>query len=148
MIIIIIITIIIIIITFIDKQVHKAQCQSQRLISRRSESYNVLLSNYARVLKLNQKYVSCNDPRETRFCRGIQVEPWRTGLGTGWIPTANTLLPANRRILDKFDGVRFLFIVQVVGKVQKKVQFSFCGQRKAFHYGIVFRGILLYFLYG
>ena len=42
------------------------------------------------------------------------------------------MLPANRRILDKLDGVRFLFIVQVMEKVQKKVQSSLCGQRKAF----------------
>ena len=31
------------------------------------------------------------------------------------------MLPANRRILDKLDGVRFLFIVQVMEKIQKKV---------------------------
>ena len=34
------------------------------------------------------------------------------------------MLPANRQILDKLDGVRFLFIVQVI----EKAQFSFCGQ--------------------
>ena len=49
-------------------------------------------------------------------------------------------LPAKRRILDKLDGVRFLFIVQVIEKAQKKAQFSFCGQRKAFHYEIVLHG--------
>ena len=42
------------------------------------------------------------------------------------------MLPANRRILDKLDGVRFPFIVQVIEKVQNKAQFSVCGQRKAF----------------
>ena len=57
-------------------------------------------------------------------------------------------LPANRRILDKLDGVRFLFIVQVIEKVQKKAQFSCCGQRKAFHYEIVLLGIQLFFLLG
>ena len=45
-----------------------------------------------------------------------------------------TLLAANKRILDKFDGVRF--------------QFSFCGQREAFHSEIVLRGIQPYFLHG
>ena len=58
------------------------------------------------------------------------------------------MLPANRRILDKLDGVRFLFIVQVIAKAQKKAQFSFRGQRKAFHYEIVLRGIQPYFLHG
>ena len=58
-------------------------------------------------------------------------------------------LPANRRIFDKLDGVmRFLFIVQVIEKVQKKAQFSCCGQRKAFHYEIVLLGIQLFFLHG
>ena len=42
------------------------------------------------------------------------------------------MLPAKRRILDEIYGVRFLLIVQVVANVQKKVQFSFCGQRKLF----------------
>ena len=41
-----------------------------------------------------------------------------------------------------------LFIVQVVENVQKKAQFSFCGQRKAFLYEIVSRGIQPYFLHG
>ena len=45
-------------------------------------------------------------------------------------------------------GVRFLFIVQVIEKVQKKAQFSFCRQMKAFHYEIVLRGIHLSFLHG
>ena len=58
------------------------------------------------------------------------------------------LLPANRRILDKLDGVRFQFIVQVIDKVQKKAQFSFCRKKKAFHYEIVLRGIQPYFLHG
>ena len=56
------------------------------------------------------------------------------------------MLPAYRRILDKIDGVRFLFIIQVIEKAQKKAWFSFCGQNKAFHYEIVLRGIQ--FLYG
>ena len=51
------------------------------------------------------------------------------------------MLPANRRILDKLDGVRFLFIEQVIDRSQKKVQSSFCGQRNAFHYEIVLQGI-------
>ena len=46
------------------------------------------------------------------------------------------MLPANRRILDKLNGVRFLFIVQVIEKAQKKAQFFFVG-KKAFHYEIV-----------
>ena len=54
------------------------------------------------------------------------------------------MLPAFRRILDKLDGVRFLFIIE---KTQKKAQFSFCGQKKASHYEIVLRGIQ-HFLYG
>ena len=57
------------------------------------------------------------------------------------------LLPANRRILDKLDGVRFQFIVQVIEKVQKKARFSVCRKRKAFHYEIVLRGIQPYFLH-
>ena len=43
--------------------------------------------------------------------------------------------------------MRFLFIVQVIEKLQKKAQFYFCGQRKAFHYEIVLRGIQPYFLH-
>ena len=35
------------------------------------------------------------------------------------------MLPANRRILDELDGVRFLFILQVIEKAQKKAQFFF-----------------------
>ena len=58
------------------------------------------------------------------------------------------MLTAKRRILYKLDGVRFLFIVQVIEKAQKKVQFSFCWQRKAFHYEIVYRRIQPYFLHG
>ena len=48
----------------------------------------------------------------------------------------------------KLEGVRLLFIVQVIEKAQKKAQFSFCGQRKAFHYELVLRGIEPYFLHG
>ena len=50
------------------------------------------------------------------------------------------MLPVNRRILDKL--VRF--------QAQKKAlnQFSFCEQRKAFHYEIILRGIQPYFLHG
>ena len=51
------------------------------------------------------------------------------------------MLSSNRRILDRLDGVRFLFIVQVIEKVQKKARVSFCRQMKAFHYEIVLRGI-------
>ena len=41
------------------------------------------------------------------------------------------MLPANRRILVKLDGVRFLFIVQVVEKAQKKARFFvFVGKGK------------------
>ena len=43
--------------------------------------------------------------------------------------------------MDRLDGVRFLFIVQVIEKVQKRTQFSLCRQMKAFHYEIVLRGI-------
>ena len=43
------------------------------------------------------------------------------------------MLAATRRILDKLEGVRFLFIVQVIEKVQKKARVFFCEQRKAFH---------------
>ena len=39
-----------------------------------------------------------------------------------------------------------LFIA--IEKVQKKAPFSYCGQRKAFLYEIVFRGIQPYFLHG
>ena len=58
------------------------------------------------------------------------------------------MLPANRRILDKLESVRFLFIVQVIEKGQKKARFSFCGQRKAFYYEIVLRGKQPCFLHG
>ena len=68
---------------------------------------------------------------------------WRRG-----VSICSGKLPANRRILDKLDSVRFLFIVQVIEKAQKKAQFSFCGQRKALHYEIVLRGIEPYFLHG
>ena len=34
------------------------------------------------------------------------------------------MVPANRGILDKLDGVRFLFSVQVIRKAQKKESFS------------------------
>ena len=57
------------------------------------------------------------------------------------------MLSANRRILDRLDGVRFVFIVQVTEKVQKKAQF-FSRQMKAFHYEIVLRGIQPSFLHG
>ena len=41
------------------------------------------------------------------------------------------MLPANRWILDKRDGVRFLFIEQVIEKVQKKLlSFLFVGLEK------------------
>ena len=49
--------------------------------------------------------------------------------------------------MNKLDGARFLFIVEVTEKAQKKAQFSFCGQRKAFHYEIAYRGIQPYFLH-
>ena len=67
-----------------------------------------------------------------------------------WPPVARLLqmLQPNRRILDKFEGARFLFILQVIEKVQKKAQFSFCGQRKSLHHKIVLRGIQPYFLHG
>ena len=44
------------------------------------------------------------------------------------------MLPSNRRILDKLDGVimKFLFCVQVIEKAQKKAQFSFVGKGKLF----------------
>ena len=42
----------------------------------------------------------------------------------------------------------FLFNVQVIEKVQKKAQFSFCRQMKAFHYEIVLLGIQPSFLHG
>ena len=58
------------------------------------------------------------------------------------------MLSANRRILDRLDGVRFVFIVQVTEKVQKKAQLFFCRQMKAFHYEIVHRGIQPSFLHG
>ena len=32
-----------------------------------------------------QKYVSCNNPRETRFGNGTQVKPCQLGLRTGWV---------------------------------------------------------------
>ena len=38
--------------------------------------------------------------------------------------------------------------VRLLKKAQKKAQFSFCEQRKAFHYEIVVRGIQPYFLHG
>ena len=38
--------------------------------------------------------------------------------------------------------------VQVVEKAQKKLSFFFCGQRKAFRYQVVLRGIQPYCLHG
>ena len=58
------------------------------------------------------------------------------------------MLESSNKLKLKFDGVRFLFIVQVIEKIQKKAQFSFCGQREAFHSEIVLRGIQPYFLHG
>ena len=67
------------------------------------------------------------------------------------------VLPTNRRIFNRLDGMRFVFIVpysgetvnvQVIEKARKKAQFSFWGQRKAFHHEIVLRGIRPYFLHG
>ena len=55
------------------------------------------------------------------------------------------MLPAKRRISDKLDGVRFLFIVQVIEKVQTKAQVSFCGKMKAFHYELFFEEFNLIF---
>ena len=55
------------------------------------------------------------------------------------------MLSANRRISDKLDGVRFLFIVQVIEKVQTKAQVSFYGQMKAFHYELFFEEFNLIF---
>ena len=40
------------------------------------------------------------------------------------------MLTAKRRILYKLDGVRFLFIVQVIEKAQRKVGFLFVGKGK------------------
>ena len=76
---------------------------------------------------------------------GLRPIPFYQFLGQEALEVFRT---ANRRILDKLDGVRFLFIVQVIEKVQKKAQFSCCGQRKAFHYEIVLLGIQLFFLHG
>ena len=50
------------------------------------------------------------------------------------------MLSANRRILDRLDGVRFVFIVQVTEKVKNKLQ--------TIHYEIVLRGIQPSFLHG
>ena len=58
------------------------------------------------------------------------------------------MLSAMRRILERLDGVRFLFNVQVIEKVQNKAQFYFCRQMKASHYEIVLRGIQPSFLHG
>ena len=58
------------------------------------------------------------------------------------------MLPANRRILDKLDGVKFLFIVRVIEEAERKAKFSFYGLKKAFHYEIVLREIQAYFLHG
>ena len=41
--------------------------------------------------------------------------------------------------------MRFLFSVQVIETAQKKAQFSFCGQRKAFHYILFFEEFNLIF---
>ena len=56
------------------------------------------------------------------------------------------LIPTSRRILDKLDGVRFLFIVHVMEKVQKKAQFSFLWAKESFYYEIVLQGIQPCFL--
>ena len=56
------------------------------------------------------------------------------------------MLLAYRRILDKLDGVRFLFIVQVIEKLKRKFSFLFVGKR-SLHFEIVLRGIQ-HFLYG
>ena len=50
--------------------------------------------------------------------------------------------------MERLDGVRFLFNVQVIEKVQKKAQFYFCRQMKDFNYEIVLLGIQPSFLRG
>ena len=52
------------------------------------------------------------------------------------------MLPAFRRILDKLDGVRFLFFIE---KTQKKAQFSFCEQRKLFIMKLFFEEFNIFF---
>ena len=47
--------------------------------------------------------------------------------------------------LQKIVIMRFLFSVQVIEKAQKKAQFSFRGQRKAFHYRLFFEEFNLIF---
>ena len=42
------------------------------------------------------------------------------------------LLPANRRILDKLDGVRFQFILQVIEKSSKEGSVFFLGAKESF----------------
>ena len=73
--------------------------------------------------------------RPIRFCQffGEEASTYVTG------QQANFGLTRRREIP---------FIVQVMEKVQKKAQFSFCGQRKAFHYDIVLRGIQPHLLHG
>ena len=46
---------------------------------------------------------------------------------------------------QKIVIMRFLFSVQVIEKAQKKAQFSFCGQRKAFRYRLFFEEFNLIF---
>ena len=50
-----------------------------------------------------QKYVSRNNPRETRFSNGTQVKPCRSGLRTGWV--------INREYLHKGPYVVLSFLL-------------------------------------
>ena len=51
------------------------------------------------------------------------IKPLPSGKIQTWLYMEWHMLPANRRILDELDGVRFLFILQVIEKAQKKAQF-------------------------
>ena len=47
--------------------------------------------------------------------------------------------------INSIDGVRFLFIVQVIDRAQKKAQSSFCGQGKFFIMKLFFEEFNLIF---
>ena len=55
------------------------------------------------------------------------------------------MLPANRRILDKFNDVKFLFIVQVIEKLKRKLSFLFVAKGKPFIMKLFFEELNLIF---
>ena len=56
------------------------------ILNYRVLNYNLILIRFYRArISIYQKYVSRNNPHETRCGNGTQVKPCRSGLRTGWV---------------------------------------------------------------